>query len=97
MMTVSVMKMHYRKLPPKIINYRDNKKLSNEIFSKKFFSNKNPNEENVGIDLFLITCSKVLNKHASCKKKYIRVNQRPFMNKLISKKIIKRSKLRNKF
>ena len=29
MMIVPVMKMHYRKLPPKIINYRDYKKFSN--------------------------------------------------------------------
>ena len=49
--TVSVMKMHYRKLPPKIINYRDYKKFSNGNFLnsvKEVFSNKNPNEKNLG-------------------------------------------------
>ena len=72
MMTVSVMKMHYRKLSPKIIHHRDYKKFSNRNFLnsvKEVFSNKNPNEENGGIDFFLSTCAKVLNKHAPCKRK----------------------------
>ena len=72
MMTVSVMKMHYRKLSPRIINYRDYKKFSNRNFLnfvKEVFSNKNPNKENSGIDFFLSTCAKVLNKHALCKEK----------------------------
>ena len=47
MMSVSVMKMNYRKLPPKIITYIDYKKFSNGNFLnsvKEVFSNKNPNE-----------------------------------------------------
>ena len=31
-MTISVLKMHFRKLPPKIISYRDLKKFDNERF-----------------------------------------------------------------
>ena len=31
-MTISVLKMHFRKLPPKVINYRDFKKFGNERF-----------------------------------------------------------------
>ena len=31
-MTISVLKMHFRKLPPKVINYRDFKKFDNEKF-----------------------------------------------------------------
>ena len=88
MMTVSVMKTYYRKLPTKIINHKDYKKFSNENFLnsvKEVFSNNNPNEENDGIDFFLSTCSKVLNENAPCRKKYIRGNQRPFMNKQIEK------------
>ena len=94
MMKVSVMKMDYRKLPPNIINYRDYKKFSIGNFLnsvKEVFLNKNPNGENGGINFFLSTCSKVLNKHAPCKKKCIRGIQRPFMNKHISKEIMKRS------
>ena len=42
------------------------------------------------------TCSKNL-KHASRKKKYVRGNQSPLMNKTLSKAIMQRSKLRNLF
>ena len=31
-MNFSVLKMHFRKLPPKVINYRDFKKFGNERF-----------------------------------------------------------------
>ena len=35
--------------------------------------------------------------HVSLQKKYIRENQSPFMNKTLSKEIMKRTKLRNNF
>ena len=38
-----------------------------------------------------------LEKHAPSKKPYARANQAPYMNKKLSKEIIKRSRLRNKF
>ena len=87
MMTVSAVKMHYRKLPPKIINYMDHKKFTNGNFLssvKNVFSNKNSNEENGGIDFFHSICSEVRDKHA------------PLQKSLLAKEIMKRSKLRNK-
>ena len=39
----------------------------------------------------------VLDKHALMKEKYIRDNNGPFMNKILSKAIMNRSRLRNKF
>ena len=39
----------------------------------------------------------ILETHAPLKKRYVRANQGPFMNKKISKEIMKRSHLRNKF
>ena len=38
-----------------------------------------------------------LDKHAPLKKRYVRANQSPFMNKKLSKEMMKRSRLRNKF
>ena len=38
-----------------------------------------------------------LDKHSSLTKRYVRTNQSPFGNKNLSKKIMKRSRLRNKF
>ena len=42
-MTLSVLKMHFRKLAPKVINYRDLKKIDNERFmdSLLYISMKN--------------------------------------------------------
>ena len=39
----------------------------------------------------------VLNKHAPQKEKLIRGNNAPFMNKILSKAFMKRSKLKNKY
>ena len=38
-----------------------------------------------------------LEKHAPTKKRYARATQAPYMNKKLSKEIMKRSRLRNKF
>ena len=39
----------------------------------------------------------ILELHATLKKRYVRANQGSFINKKISKEIMKRSRLRNKF
>ena len=98
-MTISVLKMHFRKVPPKVINYSDFKKFDNERFTnslhytlseEQFDYSKNP-------DKFFETCQTALNKHASGKKKYVRGNNKPFMTKAYSKAIMHRTRLRNKF
>ena len=64
-MTVSFMEMHYSKVPPKTINYRDYKKFSNINFLnffKEVFSTKAPNDKNGAIYFFISTWSKVFNK-----------------------------------
>ena len=38
-----------------------------------------------------------LDKHVPLKKRYVRANQTPFVNKKFSKEIMKRSRWRNKF
>ena len=43
------------------------------------------------------TVNRTLEKHTPLKKKYVRANQIPFINKTLSKEIMKRSRLRNKF
>ena len=42
-------------------------------------------------------CMTILSIHAPLRKKYLRANNAPFMNKLLSKAIMVRSRLRNKF
>ena len=98
-MTISVFKMHFRKLPPKVISYRNFKNFENERFitflqstleSQNIDYIKNP-------DLFFEICQKVLNHHAPRKRKYIRGNNKPFMTKALSKAIMQRTRFRNKF
>ena len=48
-------------------------------------------------DLFFNICHELLNKHAPRKKKHIRGNNKPFMTKALSKGIMQRTRLRNKF
>ena len=49
------------------------------------------------LEKFLGICVNVVNQHATCKKKTLRGNDSSFMNKELSKTIMTRTKLRNKF
>ena len=99
-MTISVLKMHFWKFPPKVIIYRNFKKFDNERFMNYLlytlngeridYSNKNP-------DKFFEICNTVINTHAPKTKKYICGNNKPFMTKTFSKAIMQRTRFRNKF
>ena len=52
---------------------------------------------NINYELFESTFMELLNKHAPMRMKYVRANNAPFMNKILSKAIMNRSRLRNKF
>ena len=91
--------MHFRKFPPKIISYRDFKKIDNErlmdflqhtLGEESFDWSKNP-------DKFYEICHTISNTHAPKKKTYIRGNNKPFMTKAYSKAIMQRTRFRNKF
>ena len=94
------MKTSYRKIEPRVINYRDNKSFSSEGFRESLLENlkgkllENPDQSS---NNFVNTCNTVLDKQVPKKKKYVRGNQSPFMNKTLSKAIMLRTNLRNKF
>ena len=46
---------------------------------------------------FAASCNKILDNHAPLKKKYVRGNHSPFMNKFLFKAIMVRTRLRNIF
>ena len=48
-------------------------------------------------DQFKTALDEAIQRHASIKMRHVRANQAPFINKKISKEIMKRSRLRNKF
>ena len=100
-MTVSVLKMHFRKLPPKVITYRNFSNYDNASFINSLSDvlNEYDNQEHLlnDPDCFYKVCAEVLNRHAPEKKKYVRRKNKTFMNKTLSQAIIQRTKLRNKF
>ena len=53
--------------------------------------------DNILSNLFMETVNIILKKHAPTEKKYIRANQAPYITKTLTKVIMKRSRLRNKF
>ena len=100
-MTVSALKMHLRKLPPRIISYRDFSNYHNANFinslTEVHFKGENTESFVKQPDCFYKVCNKVLNQHAPRKRKYVRGNNKRLMNNALSKAIIQRTKLRNKF
>ena len=100
-MTVSVLKMHFRKLPLKVITYRNfsNYDNANFINSLNDVLNEHENLEHLlnDPDCFYKVCAEVLNLHVPQKKKFVRVNNKSFMNKTLSQAIMQRAKLKNKF
>ena len=98
-MTICVLKTHFRKLPPKGISFRDFKNFENDRFMNSLQSPlNNQNSDYVkNPDLFFNICHKVLNKHPLRKKKYIHGNNKLFMTKALSKAIMQRTRVRNKF
>ena len=93
------LQLHFSRLKPKAIYYRNYKKFNEQKFLEDVkttnfcFNSDDPNENYELItDLF----SKIVNKHALLKKKFLRGNQAPFINKELRKAIYDRSRLRNR-
>ena len=99
-MTVTVMKTIFEKLQPRVVNYRDYKYFENDRFRTGLlseFGKANIKEKENGLNNLLNACKRMLDIHAPRKQKYARGNHMPFMNKALSKEIITRTRLRNKF
>ena len=98
---VSVLKMRFPKLPPRIISCKDFSNYHNANFinslTEILFEGENTESFVKDPDCFYKVCTEVLNQHAPRKKKYVRGNNKRFMNKALSKAIMQRTKLRNKF
>ena len=92
-MTACLLKMHFRKVPPKIITYRNfsNYDNANFIDSLNDVLYEHENQEHLlnDPDSFYKVCAEVLNRHAPQKKIYVRVNNKPFMNKTYIKQLCK--------
>ena len=81
----------------KEINYRY---FSNDRFREKVTSELSRvvlDNSDKGFNKFVDACKEAINMYPPLKKKYIRGNSSPFMNRILSEEIMKRSRLRNKF
>ena len=97
-MIVTVMKTSFQRLPPKIRHYRDYSNYDNNMFRVSLFNELSKlNIEAIDLNKFITVCIDTLNNHAPSKKKYIRSNDLPFMNKELSKEIMHRTRLWNNF
>ena len=99
-MSLTVMKVFYKKQPPNIVRYRSYKNFDNELFMNDIencLAQEYHQNQILKFESFKRNVHHILERHAPLKKRYVRANQAPFMNKKINKEIMKRSRLRNKF
>ena len=89
--------LKFEKQPSQIVTYRNCKNYNKEMFEKDI-QIKLPecDIENIPYQTFTNIFIDILNLHAPLKK-YLRANHSKFLSKELSKEIILRSKLRNKF
>ena len=95
-MTVTVMKRFFKKKEPVTIEYRDMKKFDGMKF-REDIRNKLERKGDVNIDDFKIIFQTVWDSHAPVKKKVVRGNNAPFMNRTLSKAFMHRANLKNKY
>ena len=99
-MTLRVMKTTFEKLKPRVCYFRNWNEFCNEKFRTQLLtklSMENINNSSNGINKFLEICVNTLDIFAPRKKKYLRGNNMPFMNKNLINAHRKRTGLRNKF
>ena len=93
--------MHFRKLPPRVISYRDFSNYHNANFinslTEVFFEGENMESFVKDPNCFYKVCTEVLDQHAPRKKKYVCGNNKQFMNKALSKAIMQMTILITKF
>ena len=100
MVTLTVMRKIFKKLKPRVINYRSYKHFSNEIFKESLLEKLSEQtfvSNDYGFQKFCNITLKTLDKYDPRKAKHARGNQMPFMTKDFSKNIMKRSRLCNKY
>ena len=99
-MTLTVMRKSFKKLKPRVINYRSYKHFSNDVFRESLLGKLSQQtfvSNDYGFEKFCNITLKALDKYAPKIAKHTRGNQMPFMTKDLFKNIMKRSRLCNKY
>ena len=95
-MTLTVLKRYFKKKDPIIITYRDLKSFDGQKFREEI-RNKLGQSEELDIDDFKNILTSTWDLHAPAKKKVVRGNNAPFMNRTLSKAFMHRARLKNRY
>ena len=96
--TFSVLKTYFQKVKSRIIKYRDYKHFGNNDFRSELIRRLSSNNiQSEDLARFTNISKMILEKKASLKERYVRYNQAKFMNKILQKAIMNRSKLLNRY
>ena len=94
-MVVTVLKASFDKQKPNVVNYRDYKNFRAETFRQELQTElADLDVECLTYASFQDTFLRVLDKHAPMKKRYIRANDSPFMNRTLRKAFMLRTRLK---
>ena len=101
-MTTTMMRCTYTRQEPVKITYRDYTKFNKEKFISEFRAKKlkfkgHTLSTNTAYNNLIETLKEMLSVHAPIKRRLIRGNQAPFMNNKLSRAIMRRSQLKNKY
>ena len=96
-MIITMMKGKFNKKDPKIINFRCYKNFDENLFRSELNNALRDTPKELDYDYFKQAFMNILNRHAPMKKKFVRGNNAPFMNKILSQAFMHRSKLKNKY
>ena len=96
-MILTFVKACSSKLKTKVTFYRSYKKFNESCSLKKANFDFLKNDPNQNYNLLTGKFLGIVNKHVPLKKKFVRGNNAPFMNREFQKGIYLRSRLRNKF
>ena len=100
LMTLAVLRKSFKKLKPRVINCRSYKHFSDEVFRENLLgklSQQTFGNNDYGLEKLCNITLKTLDTYALRKAKHARGNQMLFMTKDLSKNVMKRSRLRNKY
>ena len=97
-MVITVLKTSFNKIKPTNISYRSYKHFDLDTFRNELNISLHACDTNsMKYDQFKAIFLNTLNKYAPKKSKTIMGNNRPFMNKTLSKSFMERSKLKNQY
>ena len=92
-LTFTVLKTYFQKAKPRIIKYRDYKHFDNNDFRDELIRELSSNNiQSDDLARFTNISKMILEKKAPLKERYVRYNQAKFMNKILQKAIMNRSR-----